>query len=98
MQPSRPCSAAEVWAPCELLGGGVGTTPGPFHCLGWSALGWGGGKVEAMTHLPSASGVWPISFSDWEKLDAEEVSRGQGAGKPREKLLDPQEMLRLLGR
>lgn len=48
--------------------------------------------------LPSASGVQPISFSDWEKLDAKEVSRGQGAGKPREKLLDPQEMLRLLGR
>lgn len=48
--------------------------------------------------LPSASGVRPISFSDWEKLDATEVSRGQCAGKPREKLLDPQEMLRLLGR
>nr|XP_023507835.1 NADPH:adrenodoxin oxidoreductase, mitochondrial isoform X5 [Equus caballus] len=43
-------------------------------------------------------GVRPVSFSDWEKLDAEEVSRGQGTGKPREKLLDPQEMLRLLGR
>lgn len=51
-----------------------------------------------MTPLPSASGVRPISFSDWEKLDAEEVLRGQGIGKPREKLLDPQEMLRLLGR
>lgn len=55
-------------------------------------------EVEAVTRLPSASGVRPVSFSDWEKLDAEEVSRGQGAGKPREKLLDPQEMLRLLGR
>lgn len=55
-------------------------------------------EVEAVTRLPSAAGVRPISFSDWEKLDAEEVSRGQGAGKPREKLLDPQEMLRLLGR
>lgn len=54
--------------------------------------------MEAVTRLPSASGVRPVSFSDWEKLDAEEVSRGQGAGKPREKLLDPQEMLRLLGR
>ncbi|KAB1265483.1 NADPH:adrenodoxin oxidoreductase; mitochondrial [Camelus dromedarius] len=54
--------------------------------------------VEAVTRFPSASGVWPVSFSDWEKLDAEEVSRGQGTGKPREKLLDPQEMLRLLGR
>lgn len=52
----------------------------------------------AIKALLSSRGVWPISFSDWEKLDAEEVSRGQGAGKPREKLLDPQEMLRLLGR
>ncbi|XP_067572978.1 NADPH:adrenodoxin oxidoreductase, mitochondrial isoform X7 [Pseudorca crassidens] len=52
----------------------------------------------AIKALLGCRGVWPVSFSDWEKLDAEEVSRGQGAGKPREKLLDPQEMLRLLGR
>nr|KAF6456028.1 ferredoxin reductase [Rousettus aegyptiacus] len=53
---------------------------------------------SAVEALLSSRGVRPVSFSDWEKLDAEEVSRGQGAGKPREKLLDPQEMLRLLGR
>lgn len=77
----------------------------------WAALGlsaaWEGcsglevgleEEVEAVTSLPCASGVRPVSFSDWEKLDAEEVSRGKGAGKPREKLLDPQEMLGLLGR
>uniref|UniRef100_A0A8C7AXR0 NADPH:adrenodoxin oxidoreductase, mitochondrial n=1 Tax=Neovison vison TaxID=452646 RepID=A0A8C7AXR0_NEOVI len=52
----------------------------------------------AIEALLSSRGVQPVSFSDWEKLDAEEVSRGKGAGKPREKLLDPQEMLRLLGR
>lgn len=52
----------------------------------------------AIKALLSNRGVQPISFSDWEKLDAKEVSRGQGTGKPREKLLDPQEMLRLLGR
>uniref|UniRef100_A0A673VLD8 NADPH:adrenodoxin oxidoreductase, mitochondrial n=1 Tax=Suricata suricatta TaxID=37032 RepID=A0A673VLD8_SURSU len=52
----------------------------------------------AIEALLSSRGVRPVSFSDWEKLDAEEVSRGKGAGKPREKLLDPQEMLRLLGR
>lgn len=72
--------------------------------LGLSLFGrgllWAGveEEVKAVTRLPSAAGVWPVSFSDWEKLDAEEVSRGQGAGKPREKLLDPQEMLWLLGR
>lgn len=72
--------------------------PGPFHCLGGVLWAWVEEEVEAVTHLPSALGVRPVSFSDWEKLDAEEVSRGQGTGKPREKLLDPQEMLRLLGR
>lgn len=45
----------------------------------------------------SASGILPVSFSDWEKLDAEEISRAQGTGKPREKLVDRREMLRLLG-
>ncbi|KAI5764412.1 FDXR protein [Gulo gulo luscus] len=52
----------------------------------------------AIEALLNGRGVQPVSFSDWEKLDAEEVSRGKGAGKPREKLLDPREMLRLLGR
>ncbi|KAM5273354.1 NADPH:adrenodoxin oxidoreductase, mitochondrial [Ctenodactylus gundi] len=52
----------------------------------------------AVQALLSTRGVQPVSFSDWETLDAEEVSRGRGAGKPREKLVDPQEMLRLLGR
>ncbi|EHB10801.1 NADPH:adrenodoxin oxidoreductase, mitochondrial [Heterocephalus glaber] len=51
----------------------------------------------AIQALLSSRGIRPVSFSDWEKLDAEEVSRGQGAGKPREKLVDSQEMLRLLG-
>ncbi|XP_048653857.1 NADPH:adrenodoxin oxidoreductase, mitochondrial isoform X2 [Marmota marmota marmota] len=51
----------------------------------------------AIQALLSSRGVRLVSFSDWEKLDAEEVSRGQGAGKPREKLVDPHEMLRLLG-
>lgn len=81
----------------EVLGGGMGG-----FSLGFSLWeeGPGGGmkeEVVILTSLSSTSGVRPVSFSDWEKLDAEEVSRGQGAGKPREKLVDPQEMLRLLG-
>ncbi|XP_041491858.1 NADPH:adrenodoxin oxidoreductase, mitochondrial isoform X1 [Microtus oregoni] len=52
----------------------------------------------AIQALLSNRGVRPVSFSDWEKLDAEEVCRGQGSGKPREKLVDPREMLQLLGR
>ncbi|XP_032097653.1 NADPH:adrenodoxin oxidoreductase, mitochondrial isoform X3 [Sapajus apella] len=51
----------------------------------------------AIQALLSSRGVQPVSFSDWEKLDAEEVARGQSTGKPREKLVDPQEMLCLLG-
>ncbi|XP_035157606.3 NADPH:adrenodoxin oxidoreductase, mitochondrial isoform X2 [Callithrix jacchus] len=51
----------------------------------------------AIQALLSSRGVQPVSFSDWEKLDAEEVARGQGTGRPREKLVDPQEMLHLLG-
>ncbi|XP_008071530.1 NADPH:adrenodoxin oxidoreductase, mitochondrial isoform X2 [Carlito syrichta] len=51
----------------------------------------------AIQALLSLRGVRPVSFSDWEKLDAEEVARGRGTGKPREKLVDPQEMLQLLG-
>lgn len=73
-----------------------GGRPGPSRWEGCSGLGWR--ERQGRDSLPSASGVQPISFSDWEKLDAKEVSRGQGTGKPREKLLDPQEMLRLLGR
>lgn len=74
--------------------------PRPLRGLGGGALGWGWKRRrgKAVTHLSCATGVQPVSFSDWEKLDAEEVSRGKGAGKPREKLLDPREMLRLLGR
>ncbi|XP_012517783.1 PREDICTED: NADPH:adrenodoxin oxidoreductase, mitochondrial [Propithecus coquereli] len=51
----------------------------------------------AIQALLSSRGVQPVSFSDWEKLDAKEVARGQASGKPREKLVDPQEMLQLLG-
>uniref|UniRef100_A0A8C6RIX9 NADPH:adrenodoxin oxidoreductase, mitochondrial n=1 Tax=Nannospalax galili TaxID=1026970 RepID=A0A8C6RIX9_NANGA len=51
----------------------------------------------AVQALLSSRGIRPVSFSDWEKLDAEEVSRGRGTGKPREKLVDPREMLQLLG-
>ena len=39
-----------------------------------------------------ASGVRPVSFSDWEKISGEEVRRGEAQGKPREKMLDVQEM------
>ncbi|XP_068007683.1 NADPH:adrenodoxin oxidoreductase, mitochondrial isoform X3 [Melanerpes formicivorus] len=54
----------------------------------------GFGAVESILR---SRGVRPVSFSDWEKIDAAEVARGRAAGKPREKIVDPQEMLQLVG-
>lgn len=34
-----------------------------------------------------------ISWKDWERIDAVEQSRGEKVGKPREKIVDIQEML-----
>ncbi|KFP30236.1 hypothetical protein N325_05592, partial [Colius striatus] len=53
----------------------------------------GFGAVESILR---SRGVRPVSFSDWEKIDAAEVARGRAAGKPREKIVDPQEMLQLI--
>lgn len=38
-------------------------------------------------------GVKPVTFSDWEKIDHLEATRGEANGKPREKLLSVEEML-----
>ncbi|KFP83906.1 hypothetical protein N311_08079, partial [Apaloderma vittatum] len=54
----------------------------------------GFGAVESILR---SRGVRPVSFSDWEKIDAAEVARGKAAGKPREKIVDLQEMLQLIG-
>lgn len=51
----------------------------------------------SLLSLAITPGVRPVSFSDWEKIDAAEVARGKAAGKPREKIVDPQEMLQLIG-
>lgn len=40
-------------------------------------------------------GIQPVSFSDWEKINSVEMSRGKEVGKPREKIVDPEEMLQL---
>ncbi|XP_025946324.1 NADPH:adrenodoxin oxidoreductase, mitochondrial isoform X3 [Apteryx rowi] len=52
---------------------------------------------EAVGSILCSRGVRPVSFSDWEKIDAAEVARGKAAGKPREKIVDPEEMLQLIG-
>jgi adrenodoxin-NADP+ reductase len=42
-----------------------------------------------------SSGVVPVTFADWLKIDAYEKSRGSALGKPREKVVDIEEMLRI---
>ncbi|MFT5388225.1 MAG: ferredoxin--NADP+ reductase [Candidatus Omnitrophota bacterium] len=37
-----------------------------------------------------------ITFDDWKVIDAEEIKRGEAVGKPREKIVDIKEVLRLL--
>ncbi|XP_036394074.1 NADPH:adrenodoxin oxidoreductase, mitochondrial [Megalops cyprinoides] len=49
---------------------------------------------QAVAPLLLKRGVSPVSFSDWEKIDTEEMKRGKAAGKPREKMLDVAEMLK----
>ncbi|KAF7249117.1 NADPH:adrenodoxin oxidoreductase, mitochondrial [Varanus komodoensis] len=59
------------------------------------------GAKEGMDLVRStlqSRGIRPVSFSDWEKIDAAEVTRGKLVGKPREKIVNPQEMLELIGR
>ncbi|KAJ7987855.1 hypothetical protein DPEC_G00330890 [Dallia pectoralis] len=53
-----------------------------------------GGSKE-VTALLEKRGVKPVLFSDWEKIDSEESRRGETRGKPREKLLDVGEMLKV---
>ncbi|KAM4624430.1 NADPH:adrenodoxin oxidoreductase, mitochondrial isoform 2-T2 [Polymixia lowei] len=48
---------------------------------------------QGISALLEKRGVKPVTFSDWEKIDHEEVRRGEAKGKPREKLLDVGEML-----
>lgn len=52
---------------------------------------------KSLRSVLHSRGVHPVTFSDWEKIDAAEVARGKLAGKPREKIVDLQEMLQLIG-
>uniref|UniRef100_K7FK23 NADPH:adrenodoxin oxidoreductase, mitochondrial n=1 Tax=Pelodiscus sinensis TaxID=13735 RepID=K7FK23_PELSI len=54
-------------------------------------------SLRSVLHSRVTPGVHPVTFSDWEKIDAAEVARGKLAGKPREKIVDLQEMLQLIG-
>ena len=41
-------------------------------------------------------GVHPTTFSDWEKIDAVELSEGERLGKPREKVTSVDRMLEII--
>ncbi|KAB5555777.1 hypothetical protein PHYPO_G00038020 [Pangasianodon hypophthalmus] len=49
--------------------------------------------AQEITGLLKSRGVRPVSFSEWEKINSEEMRRGEALGKPREKVLDVSEML-----
>ncbi|CAL1615236.1 unnamed protein product [Knipowitschia caucasica] len=50
---------------------------------------------HSITSLLENRGIKAVTFSDWEKIDLQEISRGAAVGKPREKVLRVEEMLEL---
>jgi len=48
----------------------------------------------AVDDLLASRGVRVISYDDWRKIDAAEIARGRATGKPREKFLSVDEMLK----
>jgi ferredoxin--NADP+ reductase len=51
------------------------------------------GRREALDALLTTRGIDVVSWPEWQAIDREEVLRGKGAGRPREKLIDVAEML-----
>ena len=53
-----------------------------------------------MTHILmlqiSHAEFQPVSFANWEKIDLVECERGRKLGKPREKIVSTEEMLRII--
>jgi len=52
---------------------------------------------DAIVRLLRGRGVQPFSFNDWKQLDDVEVARGARRGAPRDKIVDVESMLALLG-
>ena len=52
---------------------------------------------DAIVALLRTRGVQPVSFSDWKRLDDVETARGARRGAPRDKIVDVESMLALLG-
>ena len=45
--------------------------------------------------LLSLVGIPTVSFSDWDRIDKMECGRGEKIGKPREKIVEVDEMIKL---
>ncbi len=52
---------------------------------------------DAIVSLLRERGVQPVSFNDWKQLDDVEVVRGARRGAPRDKIVDVEAMLAVLG-
>lgn len=52
---------------------------------------------EALVKFLKERKVRLIRFDDWKKIDAAEIARGQPTGKPREKFVVVEEMLKVIG-
>ena len=52
---------------------------------------------EAIDILLRGRGVQIVSFNDWKRLDDVEVARGERRGAPRDKIVDVESMLEVLG-
>ena len=65
---------------------------GPMPERGGLGLGW-----EAIRDMALQRGCKPISWQDWQLIDAAEKSRGKELGKEREKFTKIEDMLAVLG-
>jgi ferredoxin--NADP+ reductase len=61
-------------------------------------IGERGGAGTLVDQLLAERGVRATDWSDWQRLDREEQARGAPAGRPREKITQVAEMLRILGK
>ncbi len=55
-------------------------------------------SAENIRTLLESRSIQAISYADWQKVDVEEVRRGQGKGKPREKFTSTSEILSFLSK
>ncbi|MCL4218748.1 MAG: NADP oxidoreductase, partial [Candidatus Hydrogenedentes bacterium] len=51
---------------------------------------------KEIAELLAKAAVRPVSYPDWQAIDAAEVARGKNSGKPREKFTRVDEMLDVL--